>query len=61
MESVQVFKHLNKLISKSSLYETNEFQILELLLVAMVSDLLNHFVDFICALSILSTMKFVST
>ena len=46
VESVQIFEHLNKLPSKRPLYETNEFQILELLLVAMVSDLGNHFCSF---------------
>ena len=29
VESVQIFEHLNKLPSKSPLYEANEFQILE--------------------------------
>ena len=38
VESVQIFEHLNKLLSKSPLYEANEFQILEPLLVAMVSQ-----------------------
>ena len=38
--------HLNKLPSKSPLYEANEFQILEPLLVAMVSDLGNNFCSF---------------
>ena len=42
-ESVQIFEHLNKL---PRLYETNEFQILEPLLVAMVSDLGNNFCGF---------------
>ena len=43
VESVQIFEHLNKLPSKSPLYETNEFQVLKPLLVAMVSDLGDHF------------------
>ena len=43
VESVKIFEHVNKLPSKSPLYEANEFQILEPLLVAMVSDLRNHF------------------
>ena len=46
VESVQIFEHLNKLSSKPILYEANEFQILEPLLVAMVSDLGNHFCSF---------------
>ena len=46
VESVQVFEHLNKLPSKPPLYEANEFQILEPLLVAMVSDLGNNFCGF---------------
>ena len=46
VESVQIFEHLNKLPSKPPLYEANEFQILEPLLVAMVSDLWNNFCDF---------------
>ena len=46
VESVQIFEHLNKLLSKSPLYEANEFQVLEPLLVAMVSDLMNHFWSF---------------
>ena len=43
VESVQTFKHLNKLSSKSLLYEANEFQVFEPLLVARVSDLWDHF------------------
>ena len=43
VQSVQVFEHLNKLPSKSPLYEANEFQILKPLLVSMVSDLGDHF------------------
>ena len=52
VESVQIFEHLNKLPSllKPPLYEANEFQILEPLLVAMFSDLGNH----ICSLSMYS-------
>ena len=46
VESVQIFEHRNKLPSKSPLHEANEFQILEPLLVAMVSDLGNHFCSF---------------
>ena len=46
VESVQIFEHLNKLPSKPPLHEANEFQILEPLLVAMVSDLGNHFCSF---------------
>ena len=46
VESVQIFEHLNKLPSKSPLYEANEFQILQPWLVAMVSDLRNHFCSF---------------
>ena len=50
VESVQIFEHLNKLTSKSPLYEANKFKILEPLLVAMVSDLGNHFCSFsLCA------------
>ena len=36
VESVQILDHLNKLPSKSPLYEANEFQVLKPLLVAMV-------------------------
>ena len=46
VESVQIFEHLDKLPSKSSLYEANEFQVLEPLLVAMASDLWNNFFSF---------------
>ena len=46
VESVQIFEHLNKLPSKPPLYEANEFQVLQPLLVAMVSDLGNHFCSF---------------
>ena len=46
VESIQIFEHLNKLPSKSPLYEANEFKVLEPLLVAMVSDLWNHFCSF---------------
>ena len=46
VESVQIFKHLNKFPSKSHLHEANEFQVLEPLLVAMVSDLWNNFCSF---------------
>ena len=46
VESDQIFEHLNKLPSKLPLYETNEFQVLEPLLLAMVSDLGNHFCSF---------------
>ena len=46
VESVQIFEYLNKLPSKSPLYEANEFQILEPLLVAMLSDLGSHFCSF---------------
>ena len=45
VESVQIFEHLNKLPSKFPLHEANEFQILEPLLLAMVSDHLNHFLQ----------------
>ena len=37
VESAQIFEHLNKLPSKSLLYEANEFQVVEPFLVAMVS------------------------
>ena len=54
VESVQIFERLNKLPSKSLLYEANEFQVLDPLLVAMVSDLWNHFcAPFLCTLCIL--------
>ena len=44
VESAQIFEHLNKLPSKSPLYEANEFQVLEPLLVAMVSvSLILHY------------------
>ena len=43
VETVQIFEHLNKLPLKSPLYEANEFQVLEPLLVDIVSDLWNHF------------------
>ena len=46
IESVQISEHLNKLPSNSPLYEANEFQILESLLVAMVLDLSSHFFSF---------------
>ena len=46
VESRQIFKHLNKLPSKSPLYEANELQILQPLLLAMVSDLGNNFCSF---------------
>ena len=46
IESVQIFEYPNKLPSESPLYEANEFQILEPLLVAMVPDLGNHFCSF---------------
>ena len=46
IESVQIFEHLNKLPSKPPLYEANEFQIFEPLLVAMVPDFGNHFCSF---------------
>ena len=39
VESVQIFEHLNDLPLKYSLYKANEFQVLERLLIAMVSDL----------------------
>ena len=54
VESVQIFEHLNKLQSKSPFYEANEFQVLKPLLVAMVSDLGNHFCSFYLHFSILS-------
>ena len=44
--SVQIFEHLYKLPSKSTLYEANEFQVLEPLLVAMVSVHWNHLCSF---------------
>ena len=43
VESILLFENLNKLHSKPPLYEANEFQVLEPLLVALVSDLRNHF------------------
>ena len=46
VESVRIFEHLNKLPSKPPLYEANEFQVLEPLLVAMVSERRNHFCSF---------------
>ena len=46
VESVQIFDHVNKLPSKPPLYEANEFQVLEPLLVAMVSDLWINFCIF---------------
>ena len=46
VESVQIFEHLNKLPSKSPLYEANGFQILAPLFVAVVLDLGNHFCGF---------------
>ena len=45
-ESVQIFEHINKLPSKSPLYEANELQVLEPLLVAMVLDIGNYFCRF---------------
>ena len=42
VEYVQIFEHLNKLSSKPPLYEANEFQFPEPLLVAMVSVLGNN-------------------
>ena len=56
VESVQIFKHLNKLPSKSPLYEANELQVLEPLMVAMVLDLWNHF----CSFSLYSFYFFLS-
>ena len=50
VEFVQIFKHLNKLPSKSPFNEANEFQDLEPLLVAMVSGLCDH----ICGFSLYS-------
>ena len=46
VESVQRFEHFNKFPSKSPLYKANDFQVLEPLLVAMVSDLRDHFCRF---------------
>ena len=46
VEFVQLFSHLNKLPSKPPLHEANEFQILEPLSVAMVSDFVNYFCSF---------------
>ena len=46
VKSVQIFEHLDKLPSKFPLYEANDFLVLEPLLVAMVSDLWNHFCSF---------------
>ena len=43
VESLQIFEHLNMLPSKPPLYEANEFHVLEPLLVAMVSNLGDHF------------------
>ena len=40
VESVQIFEHLNKLPSKSPLYEANEFHVLEPLLLALVSGII---------------------
>ena len=54
VESVQIFEHLNKLPSKPPLYEANEFQVLEPLLVAMVSNSGIIFVAFLCTFVILS-------
>ena len=46
VESVQIFEDLSKVPSKYPLHQANEFQILEPLLVAMVSGLVNHFCSF---------------
>ena len=46
VENVQIFKHLNKMHSKSPLHEANEFQVFEPVLVAKIADLWDHFDSF---------------
>ena len=41
-ESIQVFKHFNKLSSQSSFYKADEIKVLDSLVVAVVSNFRNH-------------------